>query len=217
MKYLSLLALILLMPRVAVTQDERYFRQIYSGDLLKKMDFTDEKKYLAKLHGPYYELDLNGDKVNEEILFIKKDGEDWVEIYSKNSKDEREKILSMQLTNLGINSELFRMEFKSVSPTTKVLILHYFEGYTNYTEVHSTARIYWVTIENNDLKTLTSYKGPGVFEELQNIKGHYHLRNYRVYLQDFNSDGSKEIVVKSNLNSKVFYYIGKGKWGSFKS
>jgi len=205
------------MPWVARAQDERYFRQIYSGDLVKKFDFTDEKKYLAKLHGPYYELDLNGDKVNEEILFIKKDGEDWVEIYGKDTKGERTKLLSLQLINEGINSELFRMEFKSVSPTTKVIILHYFEGFTNYTEIHSSARIYWVTIENNDLKTLKSFAGPSIFEELKNIKGHYHLRNYRVYLQDFNNDGYKEIVIKSNMNSKVFYYVGKGKWGTFKS
>ena len=205
------------MPWVAQTQDERYFRQIYSGDLLKKADFTDEKKYLAKIHGPYYELDLNADKVNEEILFIKKDGEDWVEIYGNNTKGEREKLISFQLTNTGINSELFRMEFKSVSPSTKVLILHYFEGVTNYTEVHASARIYWVTIENNDLKSLKSFKGPSIFEELQNIKGHYHLRNYRVYLQDLNNDGEKEIVIKSNLNNTVFYHFGKGKWGTFRS
>ncbi|MGZ3789457.1 MAG: hypothetical protein ACXVLQ_13090 [Bacteriovorax sp.] len=197
-------------------QDERYFRQIFSGELAKEAVIPDEKKYSFFIHTPYYALDLNHDNVPEEIVFVKKDGEDWLDIF-ENNKGEKKKIFSYRFETKGFNSALFRMEFKKLSAHTSVLILYYYEGLSRYTEMQGTSRIYAVTIDNDDLKTLSAFKGPSVFEEHKSLKGHYHLRNYQVYLQDLNNDGIKELIVKYRETSQVFLYNGLGKWITFKN
>ncbi|MDO9183733.1 MAG: hypothetical protein Q7U04_15065 [Bacteriovorax sp.] len=193
-------------------QDERYFRQIFSGDLVPKAQVqTEEKKYSYFIHTPYYALDLNHDGIPEEIVFVKKDSEDWIEIFEvKNG--EKKKIFSYRFETKGFNSELFKIELKRLSAKTTVILMHYYEGISLYTEMQATSRIYVGTIDNDDLKTLSVMKGPSFFEEHKSLKGHYHIRNYQVYLQDLNNDQAKELVVKYRLMSQVFFYNGDGKW-----
>jgi hypothetical protein len=213
-KFLFLL-LIVLVPWRAMPQDERYFRQIFSGELTKDELKPDDKKYSYFLHTPFYSVDLNRDKNPEEIIFVKKDSEDWIEIF-ENHAGVRNKVFSYRFETKGYDSELFRIEFKKLSDTTSVMVLYYYEGISKYTEMQSTSRIYLVTIDNNDLKTMKAFKGPSVFEEHKSLKGHYHLRNYQVYLQDLNNDGIKEVIVKYRNVSQVLLYDGDGKWKSFR-
>ena len=200
------------LPWKAWAQDERYFRQLFSGELAKKEDIEKgQKKYSYFIHTPYYALDLNHDGVMEQVAFVKKDSEDWLEILDY----EKKKIFSYQFDNKGFDSELFRIEFKQLSPVTSVLLLHYYEGVSHYTEFQATARIYAVTIDNNDLTTLKGFKGAIFFDETKSFKGHYHKRSYEVYLEDLNKDSVKELVIKHNLTSTVFVYKGQGTWQTF--
>lgn len=215
-KFILLLFFLLsaLAPGVTSAQDERYFRQLFSGELTREKENGDGKNYSYFIHTPYYELDLNHDKIPEEIIFVKKDSEDWIEIFEKKN-GERKKIFSYRFETKGYNSELYRMEFKKLSDTSYILLLYYYEGLSKYTEMQSTSRVYAVTIDGNNLKTLSGFKGPSFFEEHKSLKGHYHLRNYQVYLQDLNNDGIKELIVKFHLTSQVFIYEGLGKWKTF--
>ena len=195
-------------------QDERYFRQIFSGELIKGESRPEDKKYSFNIHTPYYDLDLNHDGNPEQIVFVKKDGEDWVEIFEQNNL-EKKKIFSYRFETKGFNSELYRIEFKKLSPKTYVILMYYFEGISRYIEMQSTARLYVGTIDNDDLKTISVFKGPSFFEEKKSLKGHYHRRNYEVYLQDLNNDQVKELIIKHNLMSQVFIYNGNGEWKGF--
>lgn len=195
-------------------QDERYFRQLFSGELSREKGASDDKKYSYFIHTPYYEIDLNRDGKPEELIFVKKDSEDWIEIFEKKN-GERVKVFSYQFEAKGYDAELYRIEFKKLSASTSILILYYYEGLSKYTEMQSTSRVYAVTIDNNDLKKMAGFKGPSFFEEYKSLKGHYHLRNYQVYLQDLNDDDVKEFVVKFHLTSQVFIYDGNGKWKTF--
>ncbi len=209
-----LLLFLFLVPWKGSPQDERYFRQIFSGELSKEKGGAEDKKYSFYIHTPYYEIDLNRDKAPEELIFVKKDSEDWLEIFEKKA-GERKKIFSYRFETKGYDSELYRIEMKKLSPSASILILYYYEGVSKYTEMQSTSRIYAITIDNNDLKTLNGFKGPSFFEEYRSLKGHYHLRNYQVYLQDLNNDDVKELIVKFHLTSQVFLYEGNGKWRTF--
>lgn len=209
-----LLFLFLLVSQRAMAQDERYFRQIFSGELSKSSPQTDEKKYSYYIHTPYYAMDLNRDGVDEHIVFVKKDSEDWVEIFDE-KLGVKTKIFSYRFETKGFGSELFRIEFKKLSATTSILVLYYYEGLSRYTEMQGTSRIYAITLDQNNLSTLAAFKGPSVFEEHKSLKGHYHLRNYQVYLQDLNHDEIKELVVKYREISQVFIYQGNGKWKTF--
>lgn len=195
-------------------QDERYFRQIFSGELGKDEARAAEKKYTYYIHTPYYAIDLNHDGKPEQIVFVKKDSEDWIEIFEQN-KGERKKIFSYRFETKGFDSELFRIEYKRLSPKTCVLLMYYYEGLSRYIEMQSTSRIYVATIDNDDLKTLAVLKGPSFFEERKSLKGHYHLRNYQVYLEDLNNDQVRELIIKYRLTTQVFLYYGDGKWKTF--
>ena len=199
-----------------MAQDERYFRQIFSGELIKEQDKIENKKYSYFIHSPYYSLDLNHDKKPEEIVFVKKDSEDWIEIFEK-INGERKKIFSYRFETFGYDSELYRVEFKKLSSKTSILIMYYYEGLVKYTEMQSTSRIYAATIDNDDLATLSAFKGPSFFEEFKSLKKNYHLRNYHVYLEDLNKDGVMELIVKYRETSQVFIYDGNGKWKTFNS
>lgn len=195
----------------ATAQDERYFRQIFSGELNKKDSNTqvrDNKSYSYIFQSPFYELDLNRDGTPEQIIFVKKDSEDWIEMFSLDKK----KFFAYKFDNLGFDSELFKIEMKTLSATTTILLLHYYEGVSKYINFEGTARVYAVTIDNNDLSTMKAFKGPSFFDEVKNFKGHYHKRNYDVYVEDLNKDSVKELIVKYRNSSNVFIYKGAGNW-----
>ncbi len=214
MEKLLFLLLLLFLPLGAMSQDERYFRQIFKADVPQVPNAVVEKKYSYFIHTPFYALDINHDQIPEEIVFVKKDSEDWIEIYSFDL-GEKKKILEYRFETKGFESELYKIEFKRLSAKNSVLLLYYFEGVSRYIELQSTSRIYAITIDNDDLKTLKVFKGPSLFEESRSFKGHYHLRNYQVYLQDLNNDGTKELVVKFRDYSRVYVYTGEGKWKTF--
>lgn len=197
-----------------MAQDERYFRQIFSGELTHRDNLVEEKKYSYYIHTPFYSFDLNHDKRPEEIVFVKKDSEDWFEVYQE-SEGIRTKVFSYRFETKGYNSQLYKLEYRRLSAHTMVLLLYYFEGLTKYTEMQSSSRLYLVTIDNDDLKSMRAFKGPSFFEEYKSLKGHYHLRNYQIYLQDLNNDGTQELIVKHRDVGQIFFYEGNGKWKTF--
>jgi hypothetical protein len=196
----------------AMAQDERYFRQLFSGEINKeKKILGPEKKYTYYIPSPYYAIDLNRDGRPEQILFIKKDNEDWINILDS---DKRE-IFAYRFENKGFDSELFKVEMKTLSPTATVLLLYYYEGVSKYIDFQGTARIYVITFDNNDLKTLSAMKGPSFYDEVKNFRGHYHKRAYDVYLEDLNGDSVKELIVKFHDTSYVYMYKGAGRWQAY--
>lgn len=195
-----------------MAQDERYFRELFSGELagLNKGE-EKSKKYSFIISSAHYQLDLNKDGFSESVAFVKKDNEDWLEIYNY----KKELIFSYLLENKGPGSEIYRIEYKPISGNSNVLLLHYYEGSTNYLHFQGTARIYAVTIDNNNLKTLKAFRGATFFDETKNLKGHYHIRSYDVFLEDLDHNGIKELVVKFRNISTVFHYQGNGKWKEY--
>ena len=211
MNKLILSLILVILSWRATAQDERYFRQLFSGEINKGHEVIDEKKYSYFVHTPYYALDLNRDGKNEHIVFVKKDNEDWIEILNF----EKKKIFSYLFENKGYDSELFRIELKTLSSKTSILLLYYYEGVSKYINFQGTSRVYAITIDNNDLLSLKAFKGPSFFDEQKTFKGHYHKRNYDVYLEDLNQDSVKELIIKHRNNSTVFVYKGQGQWQTF--
>ena len=196
------------MPLMA--QDERYLRQVLSGELNKEVEIH-AKKYSYTIHSPFYALDLNDKGKPEFLVFVKKDSEDWIEILDENKL----KIYSYKFETKGFDSELYRVDFKTLGPRTKILLLYYYEGASRYLDFQGTSRIYALTIDDQDLSTLSALKGTSFFEEKKDLKGHYHKRNYQVLLVDLNNDSVKELIVKFRRIDDVFIYKGQGKWLGF--
>lgn len=207
--------LIFFTPLVLKGQDERFFRQILSGDLKdpKVRDQVERppKNYWYTANTPYYELDINRDGLKERLAFVKRDNEDWLEVFDLNKK----KVFSYQFENMGIYSGLYRIEQRQLSKDVEVIFLYYYVGFTKYFNTDSSAQLYLMTIDNNDLKTMHIIKGPSYFEERKTFRQHYHIRKYSVELIDHNDDNRKEVIFKHGGMSEVLIYYGKGKWKTF--
>jgi hypothetical protein len=212
--FLLIVSLIILSFKLKA-QDERFFRQIFSGDLketsFKVQPLTGPKTYWYTASTPFYEMDLNQDDVPETIMFIKRDNEDWLEIFDFYKK----KLFSYRFENMGITSGLYRIEKKRLSDETEILFLYYYVGVTQFEKTDSSARMYFLTIDKKDLSTIHVIKGPSYFEERKSTNGHYHQRKYNVELLSLNNDKYREVVIRTRGTNEVYIYAGNGKWKTF--
>ena len=185
-------------------EDERSF--VGASSVLS----SPEEKVIFEYSFPEYLLDLNGDGKKERIHFVNRDGRDWIFV-----KDFRGKsIYQYAFKALGLDATPFKIRFRSLSSSSKVLIIHYYEGYADYLKFMGTARLYFLTFENNDLKTLSMYRGPGVFYEHVAKEKFYRQRNHKVEIVDLNRDGLRDIKVGYGQFRirDIFLYRGKGQW-----
>lgn len=212
MRIVLLFIYFILFSKAALAQDERFFRKLFSGELEKSFDTRDQKKYSYNLYTPEYALDLNNDKLSEYLVAIRRDSEDWLDIFNS----YKERIFQYRFINSGPNSSIYRVQRKMLDNKTTLLLIYYFEGENNYTISESSARIYLMTIPHNDLTKISIFKGPSIFEEYRSLKHHYHIRDYHLGVLDLNNDGTKEVMVKYRNMSEVFFYLGDGKWQSLR-
>ena len=157
---------------------------------------------------PVYRVDLTGDGKKEGIHFINRDGKDRISI--RNGEGREFAVHSFQA--VGLDATPFKIWLRSLSPDSKVLIVYYYEGYTDYLKFLGSVRLYFFTFENNDLSTLSMHRGAPVFYEYADKKKSYRQRRYRVEVVDFNGDGRRDILIKYSHIMDIFLYRGKGKW-----
>lgn len=187
-------------------QDERYFRKIFSGDLFEKK--AESLNYKVEVSTDAYLIDLNRDGKNERIKVWKKDGLDFIDIKDRFGQD----LLSKKLKTMGGKSSLYKIQLKTISSETDVLILHFDEGYNQSTIFQSSARVYFIAIQNRDLKKMYFYEGPHIFYEKEKVKQQYARRYYNVNVYDYNNDGRNEISITYNHIQHIFFYIRNGIW-----
>ena len=157
---------------------------------------------------PIYLVDLNSNGEKERIHFVNRDGKDWLSIKSREGKE----MASYHFQAVGLDATPFKIWLRSLSSSSKVLIIYYYEGYTNYLKFMGSVRLYFLTFENNDLKTLSMRRGPPIFYEHSDKDKSYRQRRYKVEVSDYNGDGRRDILVKYNYITDIFLYQGEGKW-----
>jgi hypothetical protein len=202
-----ILVILLLHSMVLLAQDERYFRDLFSGELTRDK-FQEKKKYKWEVETPFYDIDLDGDSWPESFVFAKKDGEDWINIYDKH----KTLFFSKRLASKGADSGVYKISFHKLGPKYSVLLIYFNEGYTYYLNYLSTARLYFLSIDNQNLKTMRLERGPQVWREQEKRYKKYGLRKYEVGVKDLDGDGERDILVKFNNISRAYLYRGKGKW-----
>jgi hypothetical protein len=200
---------ILLIILDCAAQDERYYRKIYTNEFQKKnlkIDF--KKKALIEVASPFYRQDLNDDGMPESIRTLKRDGVDWIEIYDYKG----DLVYEVPLETQGIHSSIYKIRVATINKFTRVLILHFFEGYTKSVNYEGRARLYFLSFEDKNLHTFKLYKGGYYFQEKEIYPEAYWQRNMHVNVIDYNNDGDKEISITYSRIAKIFQYLGKGKW-----
>ncbi len=206
--HLALLAFLSLSLPV-IGQDERYYRQILNGELPKLSQTINEgpdEKF--NVEGASYFVDLNSDGIEEIIRPLKRDGVDWIEI-----KDSSQRVIfQSKLLAMGGGSFIYKIKLAHLSSKVRVLILYLDEGSSSGKKFESTARIFLLSYENNDLSQMTLTQGPHHFHEKQGQREQYWRRDYLVDIKDVNSDGLRDIVVSFDHIQRIMIYKGYGEW-----
>lgn len=203
-----LLSFLILHSAVLQAQDERFFRKLFSGELRSREEKQKPDDLKFQVAGKQYRLDMNGDGRVESFVSEKRNGIEWLNIH--NYKGEI--IYRTSLETKGLNSWLYKISMRRISPQTKVFILYFYEGAVEYLEYRAQAHVYFLTMDDNKLDSLKINKGAAIFDEYESFKKHYHARPYKLELIDLNKDGVKEILVKYHLNQWVYIYEYPGKW-----
>ena len=195
-----------------MAQDERYYRQIFSGDLPKlTQDIEEKAEAQFNVRGSSYRIDLNGDKLEEIIEPQKRDGVDWIVI--RNSS--KTKIFEAQLLAMGAESHIYKIKIVDISKNAKSLIIYLDEGVTKGKRFESTARIFVLTFENQDLSKMWIEQGPHFFHEKEAQREQYWRKNYNVNVYDIDGDGTREIAIQYNHIQRIMRYKGNGEWKRF--
>ena len=190
-------------------QDERYYRQILKGELPNfSQDIGEVQEHQFNVKGATYSVDLNGDGIEEMIQPQKRDGVDWIEIRNTTQR----KIFEAKLLAMGGESSIYKAKLVYLSSTTKLLMLFLDEGKTSGRRFESTARIYLVTFENNDLSTMKITTGPHHFHEREGQRDQYWERDYSVEIRDVDKNGVRDVVVQYNHIQRIMVYKGNGNW-----
>lgn len=205
LRYLILFVFFLTSHRLQA-QDERYYRDMLAGDLVKKEGSAEPPRFFVA--GDAYLIDLNSDGIEERIIPQKRDGVDWIEI-----QDSSHNVLfSGKLLNSGADSHLFRIKFVYLTPKVKVLILFFDEGVTRGRKIEAQAITYLISFENNDLSTMKMQKGARFFHEVKAQRDQYFRRSYDVNVFDVDLDGEREITIEYQHIQRIFKYAGNGDW-----
>lgn len=189
-------------------QDENTFRELYLYADREKSKQKVEKDYRIKARSNRHLIDMTGDHRPESFYYAKKDGEDWFHLFDNNGKE----VLRYRLDNVGPWSRLFRLQKRALNEKSDVYLLYFYEGVTKYLNFKGTSRLYFLTIDNNDMKTASVYKGPILWDETRDFRDHYHQRKYEVSLFDHDRDKVREVTVKYGRMSRIYKYMGDGKW-----
>jgi hypothetical protein len=206
----SIFLFFFLLSGLGQAQDERYYRQILTGELPKFSQESEEKELAAKftVSGGAYQIDLDGDKTEETLEPQKRDGVDWLEIRDFSKR----KIFEAKLLAMGAKSAIYKIKLVHINRMVKALIIFLDEGQTAAKRFESTARIFVLSFKNNDLSTMTLSQGPHFFHEREAQREQYWRRDYAVNVYDMDGDGSREIIVQYNHIQRIMKYKANGEW-----
>lgn len=209
MMNLCTLALSLLMftSYNAMAQDERYFRDMMTGELTKTEEKNREDPDIVA-YSKVYELDLTSNHRFERIIFERRDGIDWVTIFNY----QKELVFEYQLDTQAPGSRVYKLGLNNVSKSKRLLTLYFYEGATDYLNFQANSRLYFLTFDVNNLKGMTAQKGPAVWEEFDNKRGHYRQRSYDLNFLDLTSSGQKELIVNFRTISRAYRLDESMRW-----
>jgi hypothetical protein len=105
-----------------------------------------------------------------------------------------------------------------MSKDIRIIYISFYEGYTKGLDFHGSSRAYIISIKNGDIKNATISKGPRYFEESEEIFGRYYLKRMKMFTEDLDGDGTKELVFKKHRMVRIYrYYEENNLWGRPKS
>ncbi len=202
---------IFILSQLVSAQDERTFRELLLERAKQDKERGARPNYDFKARGHRYYLDLNGDDQPESFFASKRDGGDWLDLYNH----QGEKIYDFKFDTVGSWSRVYKVQLRKISKSAKLLIIYFYEGVTRHVNFKGTGRVYFLTWDNDDFDSLSMFKGPYIWDENRTFRSHYHQRKFEVSMFDFDDDFSREVAVRYGTITRVYKYLGKGRWGTY--
>lgn len=187
-------------------QDERFYRSIFNGEILKEK--TSIFPFKIGVKSPKYMIDLNRDGQEDTIQTVKRDGIDFIRIADPFGKT----VLFTKLDTLGDKSKIYKAQYRAISKNVDVVLIHYYEGHTQSSSFEGSARLYIITIVDRDMSQINIIKGPHIWHELEREPDIYWNRRYSVNTVDYNKDGVREISISYNKIQTIYKYKVGGIW-----
>lgn len=207
--YLLTLALVSVFVNPAHGQDERFFRQIFSGELTRGVKKAEEEpKYVFS--GAVYRFDLDGDGKEEGLQVVKRDLIDYLDILAPDGRT----LFKAEILPNGVDAKIDRIRIVDISPKTRVLVVQYDEGKTQGKKFEASARLWLISFENKDLSTLKLTRSAPYWYEFEKIREQYGRRIYSLSVVDVDGDGVKEVMVSFNHMQHIYRYLGNGSWSA---
>jgi hypothetical protein len=189
-------------------QDERVFRDLLTHKNKKDLESKKVENVFVKVRSARYSFDFNDDSKNEFFYTSKIDGKDFLKIFDNKNKE----VFRYKFDAHGPWSRIFRIQVRQLSSGTKVLLCYFYEGINRYFQFKGTSRLYFLTIDDGNLRQMKMHKGPIIWHEEKDRQENYLKRKYEISLYDFDDDGVREVSVAYKGMSRVFQYLGAGQW-----
>ena len=180
-------------------QNEVQFKAMIDGDIKKIKSTLNRKDKLFRAFSNYYKIDLNGDGYYEGIAIEESDLGSSIHFF----RNYYEYFQELPISSGGSYSKVERIELKRISQTENVILVYFSEGLTKYLSTRSRHRLYAIYIpENLFKKPFVLSEGPVIFEEFES-KGHYHVSQMDVRVEDLDLDGTSEIVIQTDAREMI--------------
>lgn len=202
---MRILVIIILLSHIVFAQNERNIRKMYSGDLFEKKTGLIPS---VRVETHDYMFDLTNDGESERLKVVKTGFEDNFQIYTNLGK----KVFEFPLKAMGKNSSIYKLRVRKISKKYKVIVIYYFEGIIDSTKYQSQTKVYFLTIEKNDLKKIYASQGSYIEHEKGILDITYYKKSLELEFKDFDLDGTDEIIIGQKSLQRVFRYGGKGLW-----
>jgi hypothetical protein len=172
-------------------------RSIYQIDINRFFD----KRTILRIDSPYYQIDLNGDDVSEQIRYSFVDGHLQFEIY-----DIESKLLHQQLIRVeGARGTIYRVRKLQLNKDWIGLALFVYDGLTGSVNKKGTSSLVLIAADSR-LKQFYSTRTGKIWYEHRNVPDQYQKREYQVYSKDLNNDHIREIIYSDGKNKYVYHF-----------
>lgn len=208
--------LILILTFHLSAQDERMLRKFFERntsliDQSQELRSDNPSSYgqsKISVESRKFFVDLNLDGEKELFWTQKRDDADFFYI----ARPSGEIIFSKIFLSSGKNSTLYRMKQVKLNEKDILLILYYREGDLGESFFRSSARLFFIVIEDSQLNQIYFHPGPQFYWERKNWRHQYILRQHQVQVLDLDLDGTREVIVRYSNITRTYHYKGQGLW-----
>lgn len=199
------LLLVILFALSAASQDEWFFNDMLKGNVELPVPEVMRRHYFSAPKN--IGLDITGDGRNELLRFQIIDGKTYIKVYD----DAKNLVIEQKLEIKGYEAKPDKIIKKYLSKNSIATLIVFFEGKTGYLEKQASSSLYVAVSDNGNLNSFKFKKLTSIWLEHEKLDN-YVRRPYEIEFEDINNDGVSELIVRSGIVKRIFFYDSNNIW-----